>query len=66
MKHSCKFKLERPARKSGGDRYTEENQEGVQPVIGTLYVNQHVTRSAGIPASQLFVTVSTVASDAGV
>ena len=63
MKLTCKFTLERPARKAGGDRYKEETKEGVQPMMGVAYVNQGVSRTGNIPASTLWITVDTEQPD---
>lgn len=57
-----KFTLERPARKAGGDRYQEEQGETPatdQQMMGTTYVNQSMSRSAGVPANNLWITIST-------
>jgi len=59
MKLTRKFTLERPARKAGGDRYAEEEHQGVQPMMGIAYVNQGVSRTGGIPAPTLWITVDT-------
>jgi len=59
MKLTRKFTLERPARKAGGDRYQEETMQGVEPMMGTTYVNQSTSRSGGIPANVLYITIST-------
>jgi len=60
MKETRKFTLERPARKAGGDRYQEEEVPAtVQQIMGTTYVNQSVSRSAGVPATTLWITIST-------
>ena len=61
MKLTRKFNLERPARRAGGDKYAEEvPQEGDrEPMMGTTYVNQSMSRSAGIPATNLWITIST-------
>ena len=47
------FKLERPARKSGGDRYactTDENWK--------VYFPQSISREGGVPKQALVVEVS--------
>jgi len=59
MNQTRKFEVERLARKSGGDRYQEVVPTGEQPMIGTLYVNQSVTRTAGMALQTLYVTIST-------
>jgi len=65
MKLTRKFTLERPARKAGGDRYQEDvPQEGDrEPMMGTTYVNQSMSRTGGIPASTLWITISTEPPD---
>ena len=64
MKLTRKFTLERPARKAGGDRYQEEGAQGLpagnsEQMMGTTYVNQSMSRSGGIPAPTLWITIST-------
>lgn len=62
MKQTRKFNLEQPARKAGGDRYEEElTKEG--PMMGVTYVNQSMSRSGGIPAPTLWITISTEPPD---
>ena len=68
MKLTRKFTLERPARKAGGDRYEEQIEHGGDhpmlgdpPMMGTTYVLQSMSRSAGIPANTLWITISTEA-----
>jgi len=63
MKLTRKFTLERPARKAGGDRYQEEVAPGEDPMMGTTYVNQSISRNVGIPASTLWITISTEAPE---
>lgn len=45
-----KFKLEKQAAKSGGDRYVAESG-------WTIYVPQELSRVAGVPKPELTVTV---------
>lgn len=61
MKKTRKYILEQPARKAGGDKYMEQvSQEGGrEPMMETGYVNQSMSRSAGIPANNLWITIST-------
>lgn len=47
------FKLERPARKSGGDRY-----ECVEDSNWKVYFPQSITRKGGVPKQTLIVEVS--------
>jgi len=62
MKLTRKFTLERPARKAGGDRYQEEvEKHGDFEIMGIAYVNQSVSRFGSIPASTLWITISTEA-----
>ena len=63
MKLSAKFTLERPARKTGGDRYQEEVSQDVEPMMGTTYVNQCMSRPGGIPVNTLWITISTEPPD---
>ena len=55
------FKLDQPARKSGGDRYEEITQPSEQPMMGRTYVNQSVSRPAGRtqPVPTLTITIET-------
>ena len=51
------FKLERPARKSGGDRY-EANVPGEEkPMV--LYIPQVISRPEGTPVLKLDVQITT-------
>lgn len=64
MKLTRKFTLERPARKAGGDRYEEQIEHGGdQPMMGTTYVNQSMSRPVGVPATNLWITISTEPPD---
>ena len=55
------FKLDQPARKSGGDRYEEITQPGEQPMMGRTYVNQSVSRPGGRaqPVPAIAITIET-------
>lgn len=44
MKETRTLKLERPARKGGGDRYEEIVPAGKSPIVGMLYINQNFSR----------------------
>jgi len=59
MKLTRKFTLERPARKAGGDRYQEEVPSSDVPMMEIAYVNQSMSRTGGIPSSNLWITIST-------
>jgi len=61
MKKTRKYVLENSARRAGGDRYMEQvPQEGDrEPMMETAYVNQSMSRSAGLPANNLWITIST-------
>lgn len=59
MKETRKFNLERPARKAGGDRYQEIEESDKPIILGTVYVMQSISRSAGIPANSLTITIET-------
>jgi len=48
------FKLERPARKQGGDRYKAQGRID----DFSIYVPQEISRSSGQPAKELWVTFS--------
>jgi len=63
MKLTRKFTLERPARKAGGDRYQEELVQGEDTMMDITYVNQSISRSGGIPANNLWITISTEPPD---
>lgn len=58
MKLTHKFNLEKPARKSGGDKYAEEIPTGEPTMMEFTYVNQAVSRTGGIPKPTLFITIS--------
>jgi len=47
--------IERPARKSGGDRYAEGDKPS--PIFGTLYINQTYSRREGQPVKAFKVTI---------
>ena len=59
MKETRHFTLERPARKMGGDRYQEHIEPGQEMMMGAPYILQPISRSAGIPKSDLWITIST-------
>jgi len=59
MKLTHKYNLERPAHKAGGDRYQEEVPSSDAPMMEVAYVNQSMSRSGGIPAGNLWITIST-------
>jgi len=59
MKITRKFTLERPARKRGGDLYLEDFKHDELPIMQQTYVHQSVSRSGGIPATVLYITVAT-------
>ena len=63
MKKTHKFTLERPARKTGGDRYKEETPHGGdrELMMGVAYVNQFMSRTGNIPIPTLWITISTEA-----
>ena len=48
------FKLARPARKNGGDRYEAELERNEKPFI--IYIPQSLSRTAGTPALNIKVT----------
>ena len=52
------FTLERPARKSGGDRYEEVVPNGDPTIMGRTYVNQSISRPAGVPVASLEITIT--------
>jgi len=52
------FKLEKPARKSGGDRY-EHGEKDDKDFI-TLYLPQSISREEGEPTKKLKVTIEEV------
>lgn len=59
MQLTRKFKLERPARKSGGDRYAELVPPNEPQMMGSTYVDQSLSRESGNPAEFLTITIST-------
>ena len=57
MKTTRIFKLERAARKSGGDRYMQLPGEGAS-ISATIYIDQETSRGArGKPLETLTITV---------
>lgn len=58
MKLTRKYMLERPARKAGGDRYIEQLDPGVTPMMETAYINQSVARADGTSKQMLWLTIS--------
>lgn len=59
MHISRNFTLERPARRSGGDRYEEQVPVGEEPIMGMTYVNQSISRISGSPVNELTITITT-------
>jgi hypothetical protein len=57
MATELKFKLTRPARKQGGDRYEAEVGE-VHPMV--IYVPQKISRKEGVPAAELLIRIDLV------
>lgn len=58
MKVTRTFKLERPARKSGGDRYAQTGQG--KSIAQVVYIDQDVSRpDGGRPVDTLEITVET-------
>ena len=57
MSIELKFKLTRPARKQGGDRYEAEVGE-VHPMI--IYVPQKISRKEGVSAAELLIRIDLV------
>lgn len=55
MTKSFEFKLTRPARKAGGDRY--EYKEKGHPDFMVLYFPQSISRPDGVPLNTLKVTI---------
>ena len=56
METKLKFKLTRPARRSGGDRY-EYGKKGDSDSM-VLYFPQTISREGGEPRKELTVTIS--------
>jgi hypothetical protein len=65
MKTMVFFELERSAKKSGGDRYTEvkalaeDGSAAATQAFGQIYVNQHYSREAGRPRKSICVQLIT-------
>ena len=59
MQITRQFKLDKAARKSGGDKYAELTPTGERPIMEFTYVNQSVSRPAGStqPVPVLVITV---------
>ena len=58
MKKTRIFRLERPARKSGGDRYEELVPKGAKPIMNQTYVDQSMSREVdNLPEEFLKITV---------
>jgi len=55
------FLLEREARKSGGDRYKEIVPTGDPTMMGSTYINQHISRPNGArdPLPRVDITIET-------
>jgi len=49
------FKLTRPAKKSGGDRYETLIEGEKKPMV--LYIPQRISRPEGTPSQSLIVTI---------
>ena len=60
MRVSRTFILERPARKSGGDRYMQAPEEGAQSISQQIYIDQQTSRNAGKPRQVLKITVESI------
>lgn len=52
------FKLERPAKSSGGDRY-EYGKKG-DKLWMVFYIPQEISRPAGVPVMELEITIDEV------
>lgn len=53
MATTIKLKLEKPAKKSGGDRYVEAETNSPTPF--TIYVPQHISRPDGVAKQELTI-----------
>ena len=51
MKKSLDFKIERPARKKGSDRY-----EAIEDDSFKIYVPQSICRKDGVPVPKILIT----------
>ncbi len=60
MKVELDFKLTRPAKKSGGDRY-EHGVKGLKDHM-VIYVPQFYSRLDGVPLSILHITIADFSS----
>lgn len=62
MKVTRTFLLERKAASSGGDRYKEKVEPSEEPIMGSTYVNQSISRGGKrdrAPAPALQITIET-------
>ena len=59
MKETRRFALLKAASKRGGDKYEEVKEPGKDEIMGVTYILQPISRSAGIPKSDLWITIST-------
>jgi hypothetical protein len=55
MKVTLQFKLTRPAKKGGGDRYESLIEGEAKPMV--LYFPQRISRPEGAPSQTLTVTI---------
>jgi hypothetical protein len=55
MKLTLTFKLTRPAKKAGGDRYETLIEGEAKPMV--IYVPQKISRPEGAPSQSLTVTI---------
>jgi hypothetical protein len=60
MRVTREFKLERQAKKGGGDRYQQvEAAPGAPSISQTIYIDQEVSRIGARIAGRLLITVET-------
>ena len=52
----AELKLDRPARKQGGDRYQE--LDGKSEIVGQVYIDQKISRAEGAPKERLWIMIS--------
>jgi hypothetical protein len=52
------FEIERPARKSGGDRYQEVPIAGEPVIMKAVYILQAFSRSSGSIAEKITITLT--------
>ena len=59
MQTTRQFRLDKAARKSGGDKYAEITPSGEKPIMEFTYVNQSVSRPSGAtqPVPVLVITI---------